>query len=56
MPGIYDLEVDTAGLSPEACAELIYQRLTTGPPGTAFQQLAALAVEAGNANDEPQRR
>src|ERR671923_1531132 len=27
MPGIYDLEVDTAVLSPEACADVIRQRL-----------------------------
>jgi chloramphenicol 3-O phosphotransferase len=39
-PGIYDLEVDTSVLSPEECAERIRQRLTHGPPGTAFEQLA----------------
>jgi chloramphenicol 3-O phosphotransferase len=44
VPGIYDLEVDTAGLSPQACAELIRRRLEQGPPGTAFQRLAAMAV------------
>ncbi len=39
-PGIYDLEVDTSLLSPEDCAERIRQRLTGGPAGTAFPQLA----------------
>lgn len=45
VPGIYDLEVDTAALSPEACAELIRQRIDkggSGPPPTAFQRLAAM--------------
>jgi len=41
-PGIYDLEVDTSVLSPERCAELIGARLREGPPGNAFQTLAAL--------------
>jgi len=41
-PGIYDLEVDTSVLSPERCAELIAARLREGPPGNAFQRLAAL--------------
>ena len=44
VPGIYDLEVDTAALSPEACAELIRQRIDKGYKGlspTAFQRLAA---------------
>lgn len=39
-PGVYDLEVDTSRLSPAECAEKIRQRLASGPPGTAFQQLA----------------
>ena len=39
-PGIYDLEVDTSLLSPADCAETIRQRLTGGPAGTAFPQLA----------------
>ena len=39
-PGIYDLEVDTSLLSPQACAEEIRQRLAEGPPGTAFPHLA----------------
>jgi chloramphenicol 3-O phosphotransferase len=39
-PGIYDLEVDTSLLSPQDCVERIRQRLASGPPGSAFQQLA----------------
>jgi chloramphenicol 3-O phosphotransferase len=42
-PGIYDMEVDTAALSPAECAEAIRQRLAHGPAPTAFQQLADLA-------------
>ena len=45
VPGIYDLEVDTAALSPEECAAVIGQRLKNGPPPTAFQRLAAMAME-----------
>lgn len=41
-PGIYDLEVDTALLSPEECAEAIRQHLAHGPPPTACDRLAAL--------------
>jgi len=44
-PGIYDLEVDTSLLSPEACAELIRQRLERGPPPSAFERLAAMAPD-----------
>lgn len=40
-PGIYDLEVDTATLTPEACAEQIRQRLADGPTPSAFPRLAA---------------
>jgi chloramphenicol 3-O phosphotransferase len=39
-PGVYDLTVDTAQLSPSQCAALIRRRLDAGPPGTAFQQTA----------------
>jgi chloramphenicol 3-O phosphotransferase len=39
-PGIYDLEVDTSVLSPQDCAQLIRERLASGPPGTAFAQIA----------------
>jgi chloramphenicol 3-O phosphotransferase len=41
VPGIYDLELDTSQLTPEACAALIRRRLEAGPPPTAFPQLAA---------------
>lgn len=44
VPGIYDLEVDTGALSPEACAELIRRHLESGAPATAFQRLSAMAV------------
>jgi chloramphenicol 3-O phosphotransferase len=44
VPGIYDMEVDTAALSPEVCAELIRQRIDKGPPPTAFQRLAAMTA------------
>jgi chloramphenicol 3-O phosphotransferase len=40
VPGLYDLEVDTAVLSPKECAERIGQRLRHGPPGGALQRLA----------------
>jgi len=43
IPGIYDLEVDTSVLSPEAGAAVIRQHLEHGPPASAFQRLAALA-------------
>ncbi|HEY3108305.1 MAG TPA: chloramphenicol phosphotransferase [Chloroflexota bacterium] len=43
-PGIYDLEVDTSLLSPQACAEAIRRRLDDGPPASAFQRLAAMAT------------
>jgi chloramphenicol 3-O phosphotransferase len=43
-PGIYDLEVDTSQLRPEACAARIRQRLDEQPAGpTAFERLAAIA-------------
>lgn len=40
IPGIYDLEVDTSLLSPQACAAVIRQRLEHGPPPMAFQRLS----------------
>jgi chloramphenicol 3-O phosphotransferase len=39
-PGIYDLEVDTSQMSPEACAEAIRRRLDEGPAPRALQRLA----------------
>ena len=41
-PGIYDLEVDTSVLSPQACADTIRRRLAGGPPPSAFRRLADL--------------
>jgi chloramphenicol 3-O phosphotransferase len=38
--GVYDLEVDTSVLSPQACAEAIRARLENGSPPTAFARLA----------------
>ena len=35
----YDLELDTSRLSPEACAARIWERLESGPSGTAFPNL-----------------
>ena len=43
IPGIYDLEVDTALLDPPACAVRIKQHLDQGPKPTAIEQLAARA-------------
>jgi chloramphenicol 3-O phosphotransferase len=43
-PGIYDLEVDTSVMTPEACAGLIRQYLEHGPSPSAFKRLAALAT------------
>jgi chloramphenicol 3-O phosphotransferase len=44
-PGIYDLEVDTAALSPLECAAIIRQRLEQGPTPSAFQRLAEMGLE-----------
>jgi chloramphenicol 3-O phosphotransferase len=38
----YDLEVDTALMSPEDCAAVIARRLAEGPRGTALASIAAL--------------
>jgi chloramphenicol 3-O phosphotransferase len=40
VPGVYDLEVDTSELRPDACAAAIRRRLEGGPTPTAFAQLA----------------
>jgi chloramphenicol 3-O phosphotransferase len=40
-PGIYDLEVDTAAMSAEGCADLIQRRWAEGP-GAAFAEAAAV--------------
>jgi chloramphenicol 3-O phosphotransferase len=47
-PGIYDLEVDTSMLSPEACADAIRRRLENGPAPSAFSRLAASAQRAND--------
>ncbi len=44
-PGIYDMEIDTSILSPEAGAELIRVLLKTTAAGRAFRQLAAMASD-----------
>ncbi len=41
--GIYDLEVDTAVLSTEECAEIIRKRLEEGGPFSAFKQLETIS-------------
>ena len=41
IPGVYDLEVDTSVMSPEASAEAIRVRIDEGPAPTALQRLAA---------------
>src|SRR6266540_4243052 len=35
VPGIYDLEIDTSVMNPEACADVIRQHLEHGPPPAA---------------------
>lgn len=40
-PSAYDIEVDTSRSSAAECAELISQRLASGPPGSTFSELAA---------------
>ena len=44
VPGIYDLEVDTSLVSPQACAEVILRHMEDGPPPSAFHRLAASAT------------
>lgn len=43
-PGIYDLDVDTSQLSPQACAEAIRAHLRDGKPAIAFARLAAVEL------------
>jgi chloramphenicol 3-O phosphotransferase len=40
LPGVYDLEIDTSTVTPEAAAAMIRDRLE-GPPPSAFRLLAA---------------
>ena len=39
-PGIYDLDIDTTQLSPEACARAVQQHIDSGEPPTAMRRLA----------------
>ena len=43
-PGIYDLEVDTAVMTPDMCAQAVFARLASGVPFDAIGRLAALAT------------
>jgi chloramphenicol 3-O phosphotransferase len=45
QPGIYDLEIDTSAVTPEAAAALIQERLD-GPAPSAFRRLATSAPGA----------
>jgi chloramphenicol 3-O phosphotransferase len=40
---VYDLEIDTAVLTPEQSADFVLRRIASGPPGDAFARLAAEA-------------
>jgi chloramphenicol 3-O phosphotransferase len=40
QPGLYDLEIDTSTVTPEAAAAMIRDRLEGSPP-SAFRRLAA---------------
>lgn len=42
VPGIYDLEVDTGAMTPEACADAIEGALAAPPRPSAFARLAQL--------------
>ncbi|MDX8517644.1 chloramphenicol phosphotransferase CPT family protein [Mesorhizobium dulcispinae] len=44
-PSIYDLEVDTSWLGPQACAEAIRQRLLAGPKPLAFRRLGQMRAK-----------
>lgn len=39
VPGIYDLEVDTSGMTPEQCADAIIATLAAPPQPSAFERL-----------------
>ena len=43
-PGIYDLQVDTAKMSPQECGQAILKHLKLGPYPTAFKRLAAVSA------------
>lgn len=42
VPGIYDLEVDTSVLSPEACAAVIRERLGNGATDRVFKRISRM--------------
>jgi len=46
IPGIYDLQVDTSQLTPEACAERIRAYLAAGETPTAISTLAGMATDS----------
>lgn len=43
-PGVYDLEVDTAVMAPDRCAQVVLDRLASDEPFAAIVRLAALAT------------
>ncbi|MYB77724.1 MAG: chloramphenicol phosphotransferase [Chloroflexi bacterium] len=47
IPGIYDIEVDTAQRTPQECADKIRQHLEGGPVPTAFKRLAEIHLKHG---------
>ena len=47
-PGIYDLEVDTSQLSPDACAQRIRQHMEHGSAPSALTRLAATLTQGAN--------
>ena len=44
VPGIYDLELDTSQLTPEACAAAIRHHIDHGPPPSALARLAQMGA------------
>lgn len=50
-PGLYDVEVDTSRLSPDACAAAILRRIAEAPPAA----FAALAGAGSGARARPRR-
>ena len=55
LPGIYDIEVNTAQLTPQECADKVRQYLEGGPVPTAFKRLAEMHLKHGTtASGTPQ--
>ncbi len=50
-PGIYDLKVDTAKMSPEECSQVILKHLKHGPQLSACKRLASMCAQAGNSSN-----